>query len=488
MDTTTITTGLKLDLDSLDGFQRELHITDKELRGDKSEDTEEITSRFSAIFKKTTWSSHGKIPMDVSVSEGKGKDNEKIFTFTSSRKFDFLFKSEVKTYTPELKVKPEYKEAVQICWTPKFGHNYTPEARLTVDDDPMNSMDSIWLDMHSQLFMKPGAGKRKTYNEMIGNIPILTEWSTYLPRFPIGTPQPWFYSWNTGLAIPTLTSMNTINHIYTARTSLGEMLRMRVKKNDEYIEIKYNPMYLENPQPIPPPELWGRYAIITKQEREWHKSLRKTLYINDIISYKSNNPINLGSIESLDLNTQLPTKAIFWVAENNQSRLNRNYSNYTTDPNNINLGWNPCLMSGISYRSGNKVQPLYRDHFDLSEAFNFFPSCPDEPGYNAVSICYEPDSIGSDVSIILGKLDAKLNVTLGDSDPFNTNMVSPEVTDEQGKLIPIESLDSSNHLNTENKPKFILHARLLVIKRLSISYNESTQKMMYTLSQSSVTK
>jgi hypothetical protein len=455
---------LKIDLDSLSGFQKNLHLT--------LTDEEEMDARFSHEFNKTSWSTHAKVAMSRSDGE-MGK-----IVFTANKKYDFLFNCEMRTLLPETRVKDKWEGKVQICWPAKVGHNLIVEGQLLIDDDPINSIDNVWLDIYSQFYADPGQGKRDTYNQMIGNIGFLTSWNNYLPEFPITIRQPWFYCMHESRALPLLqSSMNDIKHIYTLRTNIKDMLRMRIKDKDgKFREIKYNGDYLENPKNIPTPELWGRFSQITDAERDWHKTLDRTLYINDVISAKSDNPKTFGQKENVKLHALTPCKAIFWVGENCDASGNRNFSNYTTNTDDIKQGWNPCETASISYGGSNRVPELPSDHFDASEPMNFFPSCPEEAGYNAYSFAYDSTSLHADTAIVLEGLNASLGLKLGNTNPFRDSSFKDTVYDVDNEAIPVEALDDGL---SSSSPKFNVHVKMLVIKKLQIVWNQDREKINY---------
>ena len=101
---------LKLDIGSITDFQKDMHLPAPTDPNDPNAKLEKIDSRFSAIFEKTSWSSHTKVAM----SRKEGEMNK--VQYTASKKFDFLFKSELRTVAPAIKVREEYGNKVQICW------------------------------------------------------------------------------------------------------------------------------------------------------------------------------------------------------------------------------------------------------------------------------------------------------------------------------------------------------------------------------------
>jgi len=500
---------LKLDIESLTLFQKELHYPDEgkierelnaiknsgfsdeiknillEIMGNSSNNAK---SRFSCTVEKNAWSTHTKVKMPHTA------EKEEVI-YTASKKYDVLFKSEIHQELLPIKVKDQYKKSIQICYPHNLGHNVTPEGELKIDDDHQQSIDSIWMDIYAQWYMKPGAGKRELYNRMIGNVPCLEDWRTELPGMKLVIPQPYSYARHTRVALRTLrSSMNTVTHHYKIRNKLQELLRMRVKlKNgdDEWSEIPCKLSYLDIPgsaKELPIPELWGRFALMTNEERDWHKSIdpstgepiKHVVYTEDIVKASSNNPNSIGSTESIPIHCKTPCKALFWVAQDTKTIENRNFSNYTTNADCLFDGWNPCSRVDLKYGGAYRIEKLPSEHFELSEAWDSFPSAPSEPGYNAYSFGYEQTSLNADTAIVLEPLNAFLHITLGNTDPFRSiNEQEDEYTDE-GEVIPIEAL-GENNVRDDKGSKYIIHVRALVYKKTIMSWNEKEKCLKYIL-------
>ena len=265
---------LKLDINSITLFQKELHYPDEsrtqnelqliqnsqlpdEVKGFlinqvSNDPNNKVNSRFTCTIEKNAWSTHTKAKMPHSAEEGE-------VIYTASKKFDVLFKSEIHINLLPIKVKDKYKKWIQICYPHNPGHNICYQGELKIDDDHHQTIDSVWMDFHSQFYMKEGAGKREHYNRMVGNLPCLEEWNTELPGMKLLVSQPYSYSRNTRVALRTLrSSMNTVTHHYKIRNKFHELLRMRAKqeKGQGWKEIPCKLSYLDIPEnakelPIP---------------------------------------------------------------------------------------------------------------------------------------------------------------------------------------------------------------------------------------------
>ena len=474
---------LKLDINGLTLFQKELHYPDE--NKDPNDPSNKVNSRFSCTIEKNAWSTHTKAKMPHSAEEGE-------VIYTASKKFDVLFKSETHINLLPIKVKDKYRKRIQICYPHNPGHNICYQGELKIDDDHQQTIDSVWLDFCSQFYMKAGAGKREHYNRMVGNVPCLEDWNTELPGMKLIVPQPYYYSRNTRVSLRTLrSSMNTVTHHYKIRNKIFEILRMRVRLEDKkgYAEIPCKLQYLdipENAKELPIPELWARYALMTDEERDWHKSIdpmtgepiKHVIYIEDIVISTSNNPTALGSTDVIPLHCKAPCKALFWAAQDIKAIENRNFSNYTTNPDNLFSGWNPCSKVDLKYGGACRVEKLSCEHFELSEPWDFFPSAPSEPGYNAYSFGYEPTTLNADTAIVLEPLNASLHIRLGDTDPFRTIDEPEEEYADDGEIIPIEAL-GDDQSRKGHRSRYLIHVRALVYKKLTMSWNEKEKCLKY---------
>lgn len=435
---------------------------------------EEVGTRFSLDIEKRAQASHMKVKLDHMPKDGE-------VVYTASKKFDSLLKLEAHINLSSVKVKEQYKNSVSIAYHHNIAHHVLYSGECKIDNEHYGFLDSIWLDINSEYFIS----KRKLYKQMIGAIPCLENWNTELPGLSLISPQPYFFTRNSRVALPILkSSNNTITFEYKLRTKLSELLKMRIlTKGGEYKEVKCNLKYLDIKSPnIPVPELWGRYSEMTDEERNWRKSIDETtgeprkqiIYIEDIESTESKNPKSIGTKEEIPLAGPSPVRHIFFVA----TLADGNLSNYTTNRNDLYKGWNPCAKSGIKYGTSDRVEEIPHEHFDLSEAYDFnWPNFPREAGYNVFTYTFNPMDIqNADSAVILKECGATLNILLGDTNPFVNQEEEEEHYDEDGSLIPVEALteDSEN-----KKDRYIVHVRTVIVKKLEVSWNDKSDSLKY---------
>lgn len=465
----------RFEFDILNEFQKEIHFG----RG-----SEEVTSIFYREFRKTTWYSQHNARLKCTIN-----DNELIATANNT--FHYLLYNYVRQSFPAIRVKSPFQGHVQICWCHNLATNTTPHASLYFDDTNPQNIDSIWCDIYSQFYMKPGF--REHYNICVGNVPFLEDWSSELPEYTTNVIHPFYNIVDPSKAIPLFyfSSTSNISYHYSLRTRIEDLLRMRFlsknKVNGEEVwkEIPVNFKYLEGVNPtttLKIPEVWGRYVYLSEDEIDWFRNCAmeevysekedlekvrpkdRLIYIEDVIACDSTNPATFGDNVTVDLDCKTPAKAIFWNAENLSARANRNYSNYTTNKNNLYKGWNPISKFSFYYSGTAKIDSMDSDHFDKVEPWNHFISPPSEAGYNALAIAYDPSTLDTDVGIVMDGVKARVITKLGNTDP---RIKGFRINDEESNKAILDELEEDNL--PKKGDNYQLHVRMLVLKKLVIS-------------------
>lgn len=472
----------KEELESLTDFQREIHVatvTDRD-----------IMSRFYRPFVKSTWyaSTLEKLECMPGTEE---------FIYKVNPSFDYLMYTYLRSVFPGASVKEEWKDRVEICLTHNVGHNIVNNAKMKHNDDILQTIDNVWLDIYYQFYQDAGAGKREAHNISVGNLKSLTEWSSHLPAKPINIDQPWFYSQYPALSFPIFqSSQDKISHIYKFRLNLSSLLRMRIKTaKGTWKHVTPIFKYLDIPSDahMSNPELWGKYALLSKPERDMYSTCsdykKRTLYIRDVINCDSTTPKTLNNKETISLKCQNPCLAMFWLAENDKSTSLNNLSNYTTNTFDLSKGCDPIVSTTLKYGTSEKLSDMPSDHFNLAQARKHFPSAPNEEGYHALSYAWDSTNYDGDIGVYLDKLSATLTCTLSDKPRYEIVSLQKEKEDDPD-IAPAKtdnkksSEEDTKILNLPQAPIFkeeveepavfnyTLKSRLLVIKKLTFEKGE----------------
>lgn len=473
----------KDELSSLTDFQREIHVT--------ANMSEEIISNFYRAFIKSTW--YSSIPMKLKCTS----DGEEI-VYSVNNSFHFLMYSYMRFVLPPVRVKSEYKGRVRIAWCHNVGTNPIEKAIFKEDDDTYQTWDSVWADIYFQFYQDPGAGKRENHNIGVGNVKCLEDWTEFLPPYPINVDQPWFYSMDHALAFPIFykNSQTRAEHRYTFRRKIVDLLRVQILGRDS--KWKDTTRKVHTYLDISPsatlriPELWGRYAYITEPEIKWYKCKQtRSFYTRDVEVCDTPNPNKYKSTAEINLHCTNPCLAFFWVAENRDATANHNYSNYTTDTQDVYSGWDPVKTTTLKYGTTTRLDNMPSDHFSIAEPRKHFPSAPSERGYHGYSYAWDSTSLHGDIGIVFAKMNAKLQCRIANNNIFTSVAYDDDDDDEEDEIAEsaIESKESQSKKDElrlaesvveEVSPSFMTRARLLVVRKFTITA-EGEEKYKFTI-------
>lgn len=449
-------------------FQKELH------RRTGEGVPEKIKTVFIHRFVKISWYAPIKEQLEA-VSSNQG------ITYTVSNSHDYLLKTFLVSYLPAIRVKPEYINEYRIAWTHNPGINIVQNAVLKANNTQLNSFDSITHDILSQYGYIVKRGFKSFHRQKIGNIPKLEEWTTFLPYHPIDVPQPFFYATDNHRGLPLLkSSLIKYTHNYTFRRKILDLLRMQKYDSvtESWVNIVPEAKFLEgikdDDQEIPQPQLWGRYSQITKAEREWYKSCPMTheIFYDDVVTCNAINSISYGQTLNIPLTAQTPVKAVFWVSQNLTAVANHNYSNYTTNADDVTQGYNPNIS--FSFKHGN-IQRIPETDIGKAEEDTWeFPRAPWENGYNVITFCNDPFSFDGQASISLAESNKVGNITikLGNNDP---NFIRPGNSEPKKETEPTTDIQ-----NSVLSPQFFINCRLLVYRKFSF-FHEKDKGFDFTI-------
>lgn len=461
------TTMAKLELKALTAFQQAIHTSE----------TGEIESQFANKFDSVLWNT--QIPCKFKCTQ-----DEDDLIFTTNPTFHYLMYSWLRQKLPSIRVKKDNKHPVQICWCHNVCNNIIISAEARSDDNKFQSFDNFWCDMYPQWYTKPGF--KDHFNMCVGNNPILEQWTDFLPSLPVKAVQPWFYSKDTSAAFPIFycSSQTSIVHRYKMKRKIVDLLRMRIDEGKGWKEIKPNLKYVEGygTNILPIPQLWGRYAFVTPDEVDYYKTCEgqkeRVYYIEDVIACEATNPSVYGSKVDIQLHCDTPCKGVFWVAENLTASNVNNFSNYTTNSSDLFKGWSPIKNYCIMYGSQPRTDIMESDQTEIEPWFHF-PSAPWEPGYHVYSYAHSSASVRSDVGVVLSNLGARLLLTISNMDPYSNIEAETEetedITQDDGESPKIEEQPGKGieHDPTDvSEDKFMVHVRLLVMKKLVIAQGE----------------
>lgn len=368
---------------------------------------------FVRCVRKATWFS--QVPVPLSQNAGNPEFNGEV-AFQISRAGDYLTSVWLRATLPEVSIAGVSQNGYGIRWASKIGHNLIDNTWITFNDLKVQEFDSFWLDMWTA-FTVP-ASKRIGYNNMIGDIADLTTPTLTLPQFTVNVPLPYFFTRDTGIALPTAALPYNEMRIHVEFRDWREILIFDNGASPNDLITQQSSISLRNVQ------LWANYAIVSNEERVKMGKCPRDMVIEQVqrAGHRPFNAANIGvtSNASYDIRFSHSIKALFWNVANtticNQENSNRarEWSNYTTGGvcNDLNQGGvingyagsDPVALSSLLYENTYRLFEMGSDYFSMVQPYYYWTSIPEETGYHVYSFALEPESMDPSGSTNFGKL------------------------------------------------------------------------------------
>lgn len=393
-------------------------------------DDGDVSSMMYSEIRKTPW-------MSYQHAEIHSKDDGKSSCeYHPSMMMHYLYYVHLRASIPEIMVREKVRDRVQICLPHNIMHNLI--VKNEIQYEIASSKDVItgpsfpgkWLDVNSQYYMSSGTGHPETYQSMIGNTPVLTDWDTFIPAHEIGCPQPHYFEKSIRSAMPLYACKKSPPRFhYTFRLKILDLLRMRIwKKADPTVEgskdcwkyisdAKMKASMLEkidDRSKLSFPRMYGCYGMMSEPEHLWKMKNKQvhSILATTVAEKTVSNPTPAGSTASIPIDMDTPVRAIYLIAQHEKAVEINNLSNYTTDPYDRLNGFSP-IESIVHKYSSKEVANL--DEYALSKMQPWYhsKSCPLEAGYVMFSKGLHPHLIRPDVGLVYDKklggiLDVKL--------------------------------------------------------------------------------
>ena len=322
-----------------------------------------------------------------------------------------------------------------IRWTRNFMHNLISECAITFNDLVAARFDNYHLDFWSA-FTVP-AGKRTGYNNMIGNTDELTNpcaiaypvgAAQVLPAATLNLPLPFFYSRDSGIALPTAALPYNEMRINFAFRSLSDLMTVdtvvNVNQTVGWTSAPVNPSVdLLNADPnqiMNNVNVWANYAIVSNDERKKMACAPRDILIEQVQTapVQNFNPVTAGAV---DIRFSHSIKALFWACRN--KTIPSSWSNYTTDQHlplgpidgvngnnalfgvvDYQAGLDPISNTSLIYENTQRIYQMGSDYFALVNPWFHAPVIPLETGYHLYSYSLDFFAIDPMGSTNYGKL------------------------------------------------------------------------------------
>jgi len=357
------------------------------------------TAYFVRETRKATWFT--QIPVVLSRSAGTPGFGQE-WSVSISRVGDYLLHTWLRVTLPAVETATEDSSS-KLRWTRNFMHNLIRECSITFNDLVAARFDNFHLDFWAA-FTVPES-KRNGYKNMIGNIDELIQPSNSLPSAVLNLPLPFFYSRDSGVALPTAVLPYNEMQIHFYFRDWNKLLIKQIYEGAAEGRIPISPSDLKTRPVLGLTQVWANYAIVSNDERKRMACAPRDILIEQVqTAPKQLFTPAINAQQSFDIRFSHAIKVLFFAVRN--STFPAEWSNYvTTSPvweggqSKIDFSpyWganDPIGVTSLIYENTNRLAQMGSDYFSLVNPWYHAPIIPCETGYHSYS--YSLDFISLD--------------------------------------------------------------------------------------------
>lgn len=364
------------------------------------------TAYFVRETRKSTWFT--QVPVALSRCNGNaefGTDH----AVNISRAGDYLLATWLRLNLPSVTLASGNSLGAngRLRWTRNLMHNLISECCISFNDLVAARFDNYHLDFWAA-FTVP-AGKLNGYRNMIGDFDDLTgphPPNTPINSFTLNLPLPFFFSRDSGVALPTAAlPYNEMRISYTFR-DWDDLLILDNVHAAAGTNPSSTPVLADIGGTAPAlsnVHTWANYAIVSNDERKRMACAPRNILIEQAQTapLQTFNP-NQNSTPTYDIRFSHAIKVLFFAVRN--TTVASQWSNYTAAspvPGATTVNFNPSgsvdpiVSTSLTYENTNRLQAMGSDYFSLIQPWYHAPVIPLETGYHMYSysldfICLDP--------------------------------------------------------------------------------------------------
>ena len=400
MSTSNITSGF-IDLATFDEIERYLY------GGDSA------TAYFVRETRKSTWFT--QVPVILSNASGQAAFGNE-WSVSISRAGDYLLQTWLRVGLPQVQ-QLGATENEGIRWTRNIMHNLIKDCSITFNDLVAARFDNYHLDFWSA-FTVP-ASKQNGYNQMIGNTAALTTLCTGASSLPpsvagdngvtyLNLPLPFFYSRDSGVALPTAALPYNEMRIQFSFRDWNELLVKELLSSPSTAEYRQSltASNLAGGAPVlKDVQVWANYAIVSNDERKRMACAPRDILIEQVqtANKQTFQPATQNS-PMYDLRLSHAIKVLFFAVQN--TTWASEHSNYTVSSPGLgvapaggkfsnNFSVDPIQNTTLVYENTSRLGAMGSDYFSLVNPYYCAPNIPEVTGLHVYSysldfICLDP--------------------------------------------------------------------------------------------------
>lgn len=363
----------------------------------------DATAYFVRETRKSTWFT--QVPVCLSRASGMPQFGQE-FHVSISRAGDYLLHTWLRATVPAVNVVGTNDSGVALAarWTKNLMHNLVHECQITFNDLVAARFDNYHLDFWSA-FTLPSS-KRAGYDTMIGNLSQLVDPKQSLPETTLNLPLPFFYSRDSGVALPTAALPYNEMRISFQLRDWTDLLILETP--GATTESRSVPT-LANLNGVAPElknvQVWANYAIVSNDERKRMACAPRDILVEQVQTAprQSFTPAT-NPQQSFDVRFSHAIKVLFFSVRNTTAR--NEWSNYGSlsplvyDPNTAvvssnDLDADPISVTSLIYENTQRLSQMGSDYFSLVNPYYHAQSVPTTLGLHMYSysldfLCLDP--------------------------------------------------------------------------------------------------
>ena len=340
----------------------------------------DATAYFVRETRKSTWFT--QVPVTLSKASGQPGFGQE-WSVSISRAGDYLLQTWLRLVLSSVTA----ANGSNVRWTKNFMHNLVQECSITFNDLVAARFDSYFLDFWSA-FTVP-AGKRDGYNRMIGNYNQSTtyEATNTIPSATLNLPLPFFYTRDSGVALPTAAlPYNEMRINFTFRN--WEDLLISYSSNTVAVPTVFGSTGTVATAPtMSDVNVWANYAIVSNDERKRMACAPRDILIEQVQT-APRQPFTptVNPTPSYDIRFSHAVKALFLGIKNTSYKsIHSNYATespqgdgtYTANTDGGVLD-DPISNISLIYENTNRLGQISSDYYSLVNPYYNAPTIPNQ--------------------------------------------------------------------------------------------------------------
>ena len=375
----------------------------------------DATAYFVRETRKATWFT--QVPVVLSRAAGSPGFNQE-WSVSISRAGDYMLHTWLRVTIPEVTSSNiTSPNGIKLRWTRNLMHNLIRECSITFNDLIAARFDNYHLDFWAA-FTVP-EGKRNGYKNMIGDIDQLTQPSVSLPSATLNLPLPFFYSRDSGVALPTAALPYNEMRINFYFREWNQLLIWQDSTGNDNVDGRKVVTTEQLKGNVPPvlgqTQVWANYAIVSNDERKRMACAPRDILIEQVQTAPRQTFVPAtNSQPSYDIRFSHAIKVLFFAVRNTSFQAEG--SNYVTtspvmDGGTFKIDFtpdtganDPISVTSLIYENTNRLAQMGSDYFSLVNPYYHSPVIPAETGYHSYSYSLDFISLDPMGSTNYGKL------------------------------------------------------------------------------------